>query len=392
MRKATYLLLLLSQYIFAQLDTKKVTNAQELVDNLLGEAKNISISNPTITPQKQAFATFNLNLKYNKFMKAGIIMSTGLAENAKGPNKQSNKTSQINFISDKDINRIADQKGCYDTALFEFDLVSETDQIQFNYVFASEEYPEYVYKNVNDVFIFLVTNTQDNTSENIAVLNGDKNTPITIDHINHQKNSEYYISNALFNKDLLQQKDDIKTIELAYTFQYDGFTKKLIATAKIEPYVKYHFKLGISDVGDQNFDSAIFLEANSLRSNGENPNLNETINTFKNEISLDFNISFEDNSARLKGDNSYLILGTIIKELNNNPDISIKIIGHTDINGTENNNLKLSLNRAKSVAKHLINHKINSNRISVEGLGETQLKSDLDKENRRVEIQFIRHK
>ena len=388
MKKITYLLLILSQCMFSQLILKKVVNAQELVSNLAGNAKNVRITNPKITQQKQTFATFNANLKYNNFMDSGIIMSTGLAKDAKGPNKQQNKTSHINFISDEDINIIAKRKGCYDTSLFEFDLISETDQIQFNYVFASEEYPEYVNKNVNDIFIFLVTNTQTGTSENIAILNGDKNTPITVDHINPSKNSNYYIPNAQFNKELLKNTENLQQIELAYTFQYDGFTTKLTATAKVKPYVTYHFKLGISDVGDHNFDSAIFLEANSLRSNGKKPELKEALTNFKDELSLDFDINFENNSANLKGNNSYLLLDNIIKALINNPTIFLKIIGHTDKNGTESNNLKLSLKRAKSVSNYLTKHGINPNRIIVEGLGDKQLKSNLNSENRRVEIIF----
>ena len=389
MKIITYLCLIACQFSWSQLKVSSVNYAQQLVDNLLGDAKNIRISNPKITSEKEAFGLFTTKLNYINFLDAGIIISTGLATSAIGPNKQQNKTSHINFFSDSDINDIAAHKGCYDTSLFEFDLVSETDQIQFNYVFASEEYPEYINKNVNDVFIFLVTNTQSKVSENIAILNGDKNTPITVDHINQKKNTNFYLPNNQFTPELLKSKH-MKAIEMAYTFQYDGFTTKLTAIANVEPYVKYHFKLGISDVGDQNFDSAIFLEANSLKSTGTKPSLSQAISSFKDELSLDFDIGFEYNSAKLKGENSYKLLNQIIDELKKDQSISVQIIGHTDQQGTETHNLDLSLKRAQTVTNYLINQNISKHRITTDGLGETQLKSHLDEENRRVEIIFKR--
>ncbi|MDB9720692.1 choice-of-anchor L domain-containing protein [Winogradskyella sp.] len=73
------------------------------------------------------------------------VSNTSGAKDAIGPNDDSKKSSKINFLSDIDINVIAEHKGCYDTALFEFDLSSTTDEIQFRFCFASEEYPEYIY-------------------------------------------------------------------------------------------------------------------------------------------------------------------------------------------------------------------------------------------------------
>ncbi|NDF60092.1 MAG: gliding motility-associated C-terminal domain-containing protein, partial [Crocinitomicaceae bacterium] len=48
--------------------------------------------------------------------------------------------------------------------------------------------------------------------------------------------------------------------------QFDGFTKVLTAIAKVQCGKKYHLTLVIADCNDQKYDSAIFLEANSLNS------------------------------------------------------------------------------------------------------------------------------
>ena len=284
---------------------------------------------------------------------------------------------------------IAEHKGCYDTALFEFDLSSTTDEIQFRFCFASEEYPEYILKNVNDAFIFLVTNTETQTSENIALLNGNQNYPITIDHINPQINSEYYIENTSYNRDNLKQlNNNLAKLELSQTFQYDGFTTVLVAKTKVIPNTIYHFKLGISDVGDQLYDSAIFLEANSLRSTGNKPKLEDELKHLKEVLSSNFSIQFETASSKITGDNSFLLLDKILNTLKNDTEINIIIVGHTDRTGTKLYNNKLSSERAKSVRDYLIKSGIKANRVTTKGMGERQPISEDSYKNRRVEVIF----
>ena len=48
--------------------------------------------------------------------------------------------------------------------------------------------------------------------------------------------------------------------------QYDGFTTVIEARAEVQCGETYHLKMAIADVGDAEFDSGIFLEANSLTS------------------------------------------------------------------------------------------------------------------------------
>ncbi|WP_290701345.1 OmpA family protein [Lacinutrix sp.] len=374
---------------FAQLKVSDVSNANVLMNTLLGDSENIIVSNITTKGGKKTFGLFKANLNHNLFFKEGIIMSTGLAKDAIGPNDDSKKSSKINFQSDKDINIIADNKGCYDTSLFEFDLISATDEIQFNYCFASEEYPEYIFKNVNDIFIFLVTNLDTQTSKNIAILNGDSNKPITVDHINAKTNSEYYIENSSYNISTIKTlKDNPVKFELSKSFQYDGFTTVLVAKTKVIPNTKYHFKLGISDVGDQLYDSAMFLQANSLKSTGKKPQLKEDLNNFETTISLDFSISFETDSSKIKGEHSFLLLEEIINILKSKPQITAKIIGHTDSVGIIEYNDILSSNRAKSVKAYLTKSGIDASRLTTKGMGERQLKNDNPDDNRRVEFVF----
>jgi len=380
-----------TQFSQGQLKIKEALTAEELMTILLGDTENIVVSNLSIKGSPNAFGEFKCKLDYHDIIPEGVIMSNGYVKNAIGPNTDTQKSTKVNFMSDPDINRISGNKGCYDTALFEFDLISATDKIQFNFFFASEEYPEYIEKNVNDTFIFLVTNTITKTSENIAILNGDKNIPITVDFINHKTNSEYYIPNIPWNKDTMNRyRNDIAKLELPFTFQYDGFTKLLNATVTVIPDVKYHFKLGISDVGDQLYDSAIFLEANSPKSIGNKINLKERLDKFEDKISIDFAITFEVSSDKIKDDSSFKLLDEIIQELIKHPEVNIQVIGHTDNSGTVEYNEKLSTKRAEAVKNYLTSFTIDQSRVGSKGVGAQHPKSDIKSENRRVEIIFIK--
>ena len=55
-----------------------------------------------------------------------------------------------------------------------------------------------------------------------------------------------------------------------------------------------------------------------------------------------------------------------------NPEMHIRIIGHTDDIGSEQDNLLLSLGRAEAVKQALVDRGVNDERIETEGKGETE--------------------
>ncbi len=105
-------------------------------------------------------------------------------------------------------------------------------------------------------------------------------------------------------------------------------------------------------------------------------------------------IHFATNSA-IFDKSSTFILDNFIDFLNENPNIKIKIYGHTDNVGDAKSNLILSEKRAKAVRDYLIIMGIDSNRIvGYKGFGETQPKaSNKTKKgraiNRRTEFEII---
>jgi len=67
-----------------------------------------------------------------------------------GPNTKDNIGVDNKAAGDTQLDGLAGYP-THDAAVLEFDFVANTDKIQFRYVFASDEYNEYVGSNFNDV-------------------------------------------------------------------------------------------------------------------------------------------------------------------------------------------------------------------------------------------------
>lgn len=83
------------------------------------------------------------------------------------------------------------------------------------------------------------------------------------------------------------------------------------------------------------------------------------------------NVFFESEKFELKKE-SKAELDVIMKMIEKNPSLKIEIGGHTDNSGTEEQNKKLSENRAKSVYQYLIEKGISADRLSYKGYSSTQ--------------------
>lgn len=222
------------------------------VSNVLFDGSNAVISCNAIGKFSTGSAGTNLGIQ------SGIIMSTGSVMSAVGPNNLGSTTGTLqNCITYTDATMGNLMNNDYnDLAVLEFDFVPWSDTLKFRYVFASEEYPEYVGSEYNDAFGFFVTGLNPNggtyNNKNIALVPGTSNVPITINNVNGNSYSQYYVDNTN-----------------GLTIQYDGFTTVLTATVVLVPYNSYHMKLAIADAGDSSYDSAVFLEANSFSTNFE---------------------------------------------------------------------------------------------------------------------------
>lgn len=107
-------------------------------------------------------------------------------------------------------------------------------------------------------------------------------------------------------------------------------------------------------------------------------------------VTLPENILFATNSSTVSGaaQNS---LFAVARSLNNNPNSTINVIGHTDNVGEAAFNFDLSQRRAQAVSSVLINAGVNPGRIRSLGRGEdapvaSNLTPEGRQQNRRVEI------
>ena len=104
-----------------------------------------------------------------------------------------------------------------------------------------------------------------------------------------------------------------------------------------------------------------------------------------------YGIYFDVNKDVVKPE-SYGTLKEIAAVLTENPDVKVKIVGHTDSDGADAANLDLSKRRGASVKNELVkNFGIDASRLESDGMGETQPVAPNDTPankalNRRVEL------
>ena len=149
-----------------------------------------------------------------------------------------------------------------------------------NYCFGSEEYPEYVCSSFNDVFAFLVTGPHPETGQtvtrNAAIIPHSTSTSnpngiaVAINSVNQGSGgtstqagcnynySQYYVANHTAGTSGGPNN--------AQGVQYDGFTRKLAASTVVTPCAQYHMHISVCNVGDNSYDSGVFLEKKSFNS------------------------------------------------------------------------------------------------------------------------------
>ncbi|MCQ1536266.1 hypothetical protein FTO70_11360 [Methanosarcina sp. KYL-1] len=230
-------------------DLNSGLTSSDLVNTLLGEG--VTVSNVTFTGANVAAGTFSGGEEIIGFGN-GIILSTGNITNVVGPNEFDNVTADNGLPGDTDLNALIPGFTTFDAAVLEFDFVPDTEIVQFEYVFSSDEYNEWVNSEYNDVFGFFVN------GENIALIPG-TSTPVSINNVNNgnpfgtnSSNPEYYINN-----DLNDGGGSIDT-------EMDGLTVVLTATANVTPGEINHIRMAIADAGDRALDSNVIIRAESF--------------------------------------------------------------------------------------------------------------------------------
>lgn len=234
-------------------------------------------NNQTGNVTYQQIGSFNRN-GYTSFpFETGIVMTTGKVGVAAGPNDQTSKSDAVtNYYTETALSSLA-SGNINGSASLEFDFIAMADTFAFNYIFASEEYPEFACSSFNDVFAFFLTGidpvTYVTTTKNVAIVpntitaSNPNGIPVAINSINSGPGtsgsssncippgssapySQYYVNNPAGSPGI----------------QYDGRTTALSAQSVIFSCQTYHMKLCLANVGDNAYDSGVFIEEGSFYS------------------------------------------------------------------------------------------------------------------------------
>ena len=206
----------------------------------------VTVSNAEYTGDETAKGIFGGGTSAALPIDKGVILASGNITNAIGPNEdlEYNGTDYGN-PGDADLTSLifhaSEMTG--DAAILKFDFVSTSNSIEFQYFFASEEYPDFQ-DYFDDVCAIFIDGT------NITVVPGTSD-PVSVYGINSGNNSQYYQDNPL-------------APPVVFNIGYNGLTTLLTAQTQITPNVVHHIKIAIADAKDHYFDSAIFLKTQSF--------------------------------------------------------------------------------------------------------------------------------
>ena len=234
------LLFVLARPSSAQLQVNTGISAAELATAIAGPG--IQIQNPQITAASASYGSYSssaTSLPFND----GVLLTTGKAINAIGPNNVQHK-SYINSFPGSTLLDSATGQFTNDACIFEFDIIPQGDTIKFNFTFASEEYNNFVGSIYSDVFGFFISGPGISGQENIALVPNTTQT-VSINTINAATNSDYFFDNDN------PEGDDL---------QYNGYTLDLIAKKAVTACETYHLTLVIADANDYSIDSGVFIE------------------------------------------------------------------------------------------------------------------------------------
>ena len=195
----------------------------------------------------------------------GVILSTGRVRdftNSSGdPNVRTNTSTNTRGVdNDAGFNALAG-RSTYDAAIFEADFIPDGDTLTMQFIFASEEYPEYVGSVFNDA-VGIWINGVEVASPVFEIAQ--------INNVNNSANETLYVDNT---------NDSANT-------EMDGYTVTLSVTMTVDPNQVNSIRLGIADVADSSYDSAILIAAGSVQGSVFADNDTATFSGF-GDISVD---------------------------------------------------------------------------------------------------------
>ena len=224
----------------------------------------VQVSNLQMHGESWGFGVFSDSVGATG-LQNGLIMTNGRASFAVGPDDVDDRSHNQGNGGHSDLEQLLNFNSVtHDATWIEFDFVPQADTIfATDFVFGSEEYPEYVNSSFNDVFGFFISGPGisgpfSDSALNIAFVPGTTE-PVAIDNINNGysptepatsgpcTNCQYYIDNSG-----------------GPYIQYDAYTTVMDLEYPVMAGETYHFMIAIADAGDHIYDSGVFLRSESF--------------------------------------------------------------------------------------------------------------------------------
>jgi hypothetical protein len=186
-----------------------------------------------IDNQGGTFTGFDMTTPQNQRLniRDGVLLTSGLAGGALGPNDLPD-TTNINFgAGDPDLDAlVAIETFDANSLTVNFTTDIGTRSVLFDFIFGSEEFNEFLNSTFNDAFAAYLDGQQVSFDIN--------NRPITV-------------NNNFFR---------INNINGGIDIEYDGLTPRIRTTAPLNPTIPNHtLKFVIADTGDPAYDSGVFI-------------------------------------------------------------------------------------------------------------------------------------
>ena len=180
---------------------------------------------------------------------SGVILSTGKVVDFTNSSGTTNTNTQTGLSTDTtgsvdgdvQLNAVAG-KSTFDAAILNASFIPDGDTITMQFVFSSEEYPEYVSSNFNDAFGVWVNGS----FVPVSITVGGN---MAIDEVNAGKNRNLYHDNTA---------DKFNT-------EMDGLTYVISLKAPVNAGQLNTIKIGIADAGDTAYDSNLLIMGDSIQ-------------------------------------------------------------------------------------------------------------------------------
>jgi hypothetical protein len=241
-------------------------NAAALVTCLVGS--NFQTRNAVLSGSPDAAGSFTGGMDIVGF-EGGVALSTGTILGALGPNSEFGDDGTDHVLDgDPSLDLLVDPEFTYDACVLQFEFFTDQPQeIEFDYVFASEEYSEYVGVGYDDVLAFYLNGT--GAAQNIARVTAAcasvTGVPTSVDNVNCGNQFDPLVIPVNCGCYRTNEWDFSQNpaVPPSLDSEMDGFTHVFKATGTTIAGWNT-LKVAIADAGDGILDSNVYIRCDSF--------------------------------------------------------------------------------------------------------------------------------